>query len=134
MRVASDVLGSLKSAYVDKGIAKKLDDHEALDDLDVLKLIGGVFSAGYVSKRKHLSLADPFHSFSAKEVQESINHDYSKLTPVKLAEALNETYAQSHILNKNVWQEAEFQQLMLEVAYRWQKQAKNRKVRLEFLK
>lgn len=41
MRVASDVLGSLKATYVDKGIAKKLDDHEVLDDLDVLKLIGG---------------------------------------------------------------------------------------------
>ena len=41
MKVASDVLGDLKIAYVDKSIVKKLDDHKPLEDLDALNLIGG---------------------------------------------------------------------------------------------
>lgn len=45
MKVASDVLGDLKVAYVDKTIVKKLDEHKPLEDLDALNLIGGgVFS------------------------------------------------------------------------------------------
>lgn len=45
MKVASDVLGDLKIAYVDKSIVKKLDDHKPLEDLDALNLIGGgIFS------------------------------------------------------------------------------------------
>ena len=43
MKVASDVLGDLKIAYVDKTIIKKLDDHKPLEDLDALNLIGGYF-------------------------------------------------------------------------------------------
>lgn len=38
MKVASDVLGDLKIAYVE------LDDHKPLEDLDALNLIGGIFS------------------------------------------------------------------------------------------
>lgn len=41
MKVASDVLGDLKSAYVDKTIVKKLDEHKPLEDMDALNLIGG---------------------------------------------------------------------------------------------
>ena len=43
MKVASDVLGGLKIAYVDKSIVKKLDEHKPLEDLDALNLIGGYF-------------------------------------------------------------------------------------------
>lgn len=43
MKVASDVLGDLKVAYVDKTIVKKLDEHKPLEDLDALNLIGGCF-------------------------------------------------------------------------------------------
>ncbi|MDK7952173.1 hypothetical protein [Lactobacillus paragasseri] len=66
MKVASDVLGDLKIAYVDKSIVKKLDDHKPLEDLHALNLIGGLFSAGYQAKRKKLSLADPFHDIMLK--------------------------------------------------------------------
>ena len=41
MKVASDVLGDLKTAYVDKTVVKKLDEHKPLEDLDALNLIGG---------------------------------------------------------------------------------------------
>ena len=71
MKVASDVLGDLKTAYVDKTIVKKLDEHKPLEDLDALNLIGGVFSAGYQAKRKHLALANPFNDFYAEEKKES---------------------------------------------------------------
>lgn len=43
MKVASDVLGDLKTAYVDKTVVKKLDEHKPLEDLDALNLIGGYF-------------------------------------------------------------------------------------------
>ena len=43
MKVASDVLGDLKTAYVDKTVVKKLDEHKPLEDLDALNLIGSVF-------------------------------------------------------------------------------------------
>lgn len=43
MKVASDVLGDLKTAYVDKTIVNKLDEHKPLEDLDALNLIGGDF-------------------------------------------------------------------------------------------
>lgn len=67
MKVASDVLGDLKTAYVDKTVVKKLDEHKPLEDLDALNLIGGVFSAGYQAKRKHLALANPFNDYYAKD-------------------------------------------------------------------
>lgn len=45
MKVASDVLGDLKVAYVDKTIINKLDNHKPLEDMDALNLIGGgIFS------------------------------------------------------------------------------------------
>lgn len=43
MKVASDVLGDLKVAYVDKTIINKLDNHKPLEDMDALNLIGGYF-------------------------------------------------------------------------------------------
>ena len=43
MKVASDVLGDLKVAYVDKTIINKLDNHKPLEDMDALNLIGGCF-------------------------------------------------------------------------------------------
>ena len=95
MKVASDVLGDLKSAYVDKTIVKKLDEHKPLEDLDALNLIGGIFSAGYQAKRKHLALANPFNDYYAKDQKESIREALSKLTSKKLADALNEEYARS---------------------------------------
>ncbi|MGE9988502.1 hypothetical protein ACQRBE_00375 [Lactobacillus johnsonii] len=55
MKVASDVLGDLKTAYVDKTVAKKLDEHKPLEDLDALNLIGGVFSR-ISSKKKALGV------------------------------------------------------------------------------
>ena len=39
--------------------------------MDALNLIGGVFSAGYQAKRKHLALANPFNDFYAEEKKES---------------------------------------------------------------
>lgn len=66
MKVASDVLGDLKVTYVDKTIVKKLDEHKPLEDLDALNLIGGVFSAGYQAKRKHLALANLLTTFTRK--------------------------------------------------------------------
>lgn len=56
MKVASDVLGDLKIAYVDKTIIKKLDDYKPLEDLDALNLIGGgIFS--WVSGQKEETIA-----------------------------------------------------------------------------
>lgn len=50
MKVASDVLGDLKTAYVDKTIVKKLDEHKPLEDLDALNLIGGYFQPAIKQK------------------------------------------------------------------------------------
>lgn len=132
MKVASDVLGDLKVACVDKTIINKLDNHKPLEDMDALNLIGGVFSAGYQAKRKHLALANPFNDFYAEEKKESRRDAYSKLTSKKLADALNEEYAQSQIMGKAAWQNEDFQKLMLEVAARWADANKKKRVRLEF--
>ena len=132
MKVASDVLGDLKIAYVDKTIVKKLDDHKPLEDLDALNLIGGVFSAGYQAKRKHLVLANPFNDYYAEEKKENRRDAYSKLTSKKLADALNEEYARSQIMGKSAWQNEDFQKLMLEVAARWVADNKRKRVKLEF--
>ena len=132
MKVASDVLGDLKVAYVDKTIINKLDNHKPLEDMDALNLIGGVFSAGYQPKRKHLALANPFNDFYAEEKKENRRDTYSKLTSKKLADALNEEYARSQLLNRSAWQNEDFQQLMLEVANRWADANKKKRVRLEF--
>lgn len=132
MKVASDVLGDLKVAYVDKTIINKLDNHKPLEDMDALNLIGGVFSAGYQAKRKHLALANPFNDFYAEEKKESRREAYSKLTSKKLADALNEEYARSQLLGKSAWQNEDFQQLMLEVANRWAEDNKRKRVKLEF--
>lgn len=132
MKVASDVLGDLKVAYVDKTIINKLDNHKPLEDMDALNLIGGVFSAGYQAKRKHLALANPFNVFYAEEKKESRRDAYSKLTSKKLADALNEEYARSQLLNKSAWQNEDFQKLMLEVAARWAEDNKRKRVKLEF--
>lgn len=132
MKVASDVLGDLKVAYVDKTIINKLDNHKPLEDMDALNLIGGVFSAGYQAKRKHLALVNPFNDFYAEEKKESRREAYSKLTSKKLADALNEEYARSQLLGKSAWQNEDFQQLMLEVANRWAEDNKRKRVKLEF--
>lgn len=132
MKVASDVLGDLKVAYVDKTIINKLDNHKPLEDMDALNLIGGVFSAGYQAKRKHLALANPFNDFYAEEKKESRRDAYSKLTSKKLADALNEEYARSQLLNRSAWQNKDFQKLMLEVAARWVADNKRKRVKLEF--
>ena len=132
MKVASDVLGDLKTAYVDKTVVKKLDEHKPLEDLDALNLIGGVFSAGNQSTRKHLALANPFNDLYAEEKKESRRDAYSKLTSKKLADALNEEYARSQLLNKSAWQNEDFQELMLEVAARWAEDNKRKRVKLEF--
>lgn len=56
MKVASDVLGDLKIAYVDKSIVKKLDDHKPLEDLDALNLIGGYFQQAIRPKERSCRL------------------------------------------------------------------------------
>lgn len=56
MKVASDVLGDLKTAYVDKTIVKKLDEHKPLEDLDALNLIGGDIFSRLSSKKKAPSI------------------------------------------------------------------------------
>lgn len=56
MKVASDVLGDLKIAYVDKSIVKKLDDHKPLEDLDALNLIGGYFQQAIRPKGRNYRL------------------------------------------------------------------------------
>lgn len=132
MKVASDVLGDLKVAYVDKTIINKLDNHKPLEDMDALNLIGGVFSAGYQAKRKHLALANPFNAFYAEEKKESRRDAYSKLTSKKLADTLNEEYARSQLLGKSAWQNEDFQKLMLEVTARWVADNKRKRVKLEF--
>lgn len=132
MKVASDVLGDLKTAYVDKTIVKKLDNHKPLEDMDALNLIGGVFSAGYQAKRKHLALANPFNDFYAEDKKEVRRDAYSKVTSKKLADALNEEYARSQIMGKSAWQNKDFQKLMLEVANRWAEDNKRKRVKLEF--
>ncbi len=132
MKVASDVLGDLKVAYVDKTIINKLDNHKPLEDMDALNLIGGVFSAGYQAKRKKLSLADPFHDYHAEEKKKPVQESYSKLTSKKLADALNEEYARSQLMGKSAWSNPDFQKLMLEVATRWAAANKRKRIRLEF--
>lgn len=132
MKVASDVLGDLKVAYVDKTIINKLDNHKPLEDMDALNLIGRVFSAGYQAKRKHLALANPFNDFYAEEKKESRRDAYSKLTSKKLADTLNEEYARSQIMGKSAWQNEDFKKLMLEVAARWVADNKRKRVKLEF--
>ncbi len=108
MKVASQVLGDLKVAYVDKTIIRKLDAHKPLEDLDALNLIGGVFSAGYQARRKKLSLADPFHDYHSVEKKEPVQETYSKLTSKKLADALNEEYARSQLMGKSAWSNPDF--------------------------
>ena len=56
MKAASDVLGDLKTAYVDKTIVKKLDEHKPLEDLDALNLIGGGIFSRLSSKKKAPSI------------------------------------------------------------------------------
>lgn len=56
MKVASQVLGDLKVAYVDKTIIKKLDDHKPLEDLDALNLIGGYFQQAIRPKGRNCRL------------------------------------------------------------------------------
>ena len=60
MKVASDVLGDLKIAYVDKSIVKKLDDHKPLEDLDALNLIGGYFQQAIRPRGRSYRLPIPF--------------------------------------------------------------------------
>lgn len=91
-----------------------------------------MFSAGYQAKRKHLALANPFNDFYAEEKKEPRRDAYSKLTSKKLADALNEEYARSQLLNKSPWQNDDFQKLMLEVANRWAEDNKRKRVKLEF--
>lgn len=55
MKVASDVLGDLKVAYVDKTIINKLDNHKPLEDMDALNLIGGGVFSRLSGKKKALS-------------------------------------------------------------------------------
>lgn len=91
-----------------------------------------MFSAGYQAKRKHLTLANPFNDYYAEEKKENRRDAYSKLTSKKLADALNEEYARSQLLNKSAWQNEDFQKLMLEVAARWAADNKTKRVKLEF--
>lgn len=60
MKVASDVLGDLKTAYVDKTIVNKLDEHRPLEDLDALNLIGGCFQPAIRLKGRNYRLPIPF--------------------------------------------------------------------------
>lgn len=131
MRVARDIVGSLEGAYVDKGIIKKLDKHEALGDLDVCKLIGGMFSAGYMAKRKNLHLADPFNSYRTEETREERISKLHNLSDVRLAQSLNEQYAHNQIIKRNPWSDEEFQHLMMELANRWQQRA-SKQAKLDF--
>lgn len=55
MKVASDVLGDLKVAYVDKTIINKLDNHKPLEDMDALNLIGGGVFSRLSGEKKALS-------------------------------------------------------------------------------
>ena len=55
MKVASDVLGDLKVAYVDKKIINKLDNHKPLEDMDALNLIGGGVFSRLSGEKKALS-------------------------------------------------------------------------------
>lgn len=57
MKVASDVLGDLKIAYVDKTIIKKLDDHKPLEDLDALNLIGGGIFSRLSGQKKEIIIS-----------------------------------------------------------------------------
>lgn len=59
MKVASDVLGDLKVAYVDKTIINKLDEHRPLEDLDALNLIGGGIFSRLSSKKKAFGIGQP---------------------------------------------------------------------------
>ncbi|WP_297582694.1 hypothetical protein [uncultured Lactobacillus sp.] len=56
MKVASDVLGDLKVAYVDKTIINKLDNHKPLEDMDALNLIGGGIFSRLSGEKKALSI------------------------------------------------------------------------------
>lgn len=56
MKVASDVLGDLKVAYVDKTIINKLDNHKPLEDMDALNLIGGGIFSRLSGKKKAPSI------------------------------------------------------------------------------
>ena len=61
MKVASDVLGDLKVAYVDKTIINKLDNHKPLEDMDALNLIGGgYFQPAIRPKERNYRLPIPF--------------------------------------------------------------------------
>lgn len=60
MKVASDVLGDLKVAYVDKTIINKLDNHKPLEDMDALNLIGGYFQPAIRPKGRNYRLPIPF--------------------------------------------------------------------------
>lgn len=77
-------------------------------------------------------MANPFNDYYAEEKKENRRDAYSKLTSKKLADALNEEYARSQLLNKSAWQNKDFQKLMLEVANRWAEDNKRKRVKLEF--
>lgn len=77
-------------------------------------------------------MANPFNDYYAKDQKESRREVLSKLTSKKLADALNEEYARSQLMNKSPWQNQDFQQLMLEIAARWAIANKSKRVKLEF--
>ena len=77
-------------------------------------------------------MANPFNDYYAKDQKENRREALSKLTSKKLADALNEEYARSQLMNKSPWQNQDFQKLMLEVAARWVAGNKRKRVRLEF--
>ena len=54
------------------------------------------------------------------------------MTSKKLADDLNEEYARSQLMGKSVWDNPDFQKLMMEVATRWAVANKHKRVRLEF--
>lgn len=66
MKVASDVLGDLKVAYVDKTIINKLDEHRPLEDLDALNLIGGYFQPAIKQKESIWHWPTPLTIFMRK--------------------------------------------------------------------
>ena len=60
MALDSLLIRDLKRFAVDPGILKKLENHTALNDLDVNKLIQQLYNVGFQAHKSHVTFSNPF--------------------------------------------------------------------------
>lgn len=60
MALDSSLIRDLKTFAVDPGILKKLEEHTALNDLDVNKLIQQLYNVGFQAHKSRVAFTNPF--------------------------------------------------------------------------